>query len=251
MKISGGAMLGHCAPGKVTTAVPRRTRVRIAITIATIGRFMKNLDMALLSLRSVIRRGIYHLSVADFFHPKSHDPLSRVQTRRDHPERASGASYLNISDLCPIIGTKHNNLIASLHLIHGLLWHQQCLSQNLRERTNLRILSWSQDILWIREFAYDLNCSRLCVDLTIRENDLAWIRIGGAVGQDQLQRNPRGVRQPIDSTGSGAIRHPQVFLFADREIRLDWVHLRHRGEDRRRPDEVTHLHRGDTGDAVN
>jgi hypothetical protein len=43
--ISGGAMLGNYAIGKVTIETAPTITVRIAITIATIGRLMKNFDM--------------------------------------------------------------------------------------------------------------------------------------------------------------------------------------------------------------
>src|SRR5437879_5312940 len=114
MKISGGAMLGNCATGKVTIVIAPTTTVRIAITIATIGRFMKNLDMALLSLRSVIRRGIYHLSVADFFRSNSDDAFSRSKTCGDHPRRAGRRSHLDLANLRLVISSDDDHLIAAL-----------------------------------------------------------------------------------------------------------------------------------------
>src|SRR5258708_39196369 len=45
MKISGGAMFGNCAIGKVTIVIAPTITVRIAITIATIGRRMKKFAM--------------------------------------------------------------------------------------------------------------------------------------------------------------------------------------------------------------
>jgi len=41
-----------------------------------------------------------------------------------------------------------------------------------------------------------------------------------------------------------------VFLFADREIRLDRIHLRNRGQNRCRIDEISDLYLGDSRDAV-
>jgi hypothetical protein len=45
-------MFGNCATGKVTIVMAPTITVRIAITIATMGRLMKNLDMALDSFQS-------------------------------------------------------------------------------------------------------------------------------------------------------------------------------------------------------
>src|ERR1035441_10903181 len=46
MVTSGGTMSGNCATGSVSIEMAPKITVRMAITIATIGRLMKNLDMA-------------------------------------------------------------------------------------------------------------------------------------------------------------------------------------------------------------
>jgi hypothetical protein len=43
--ISGGAMFGNCATGKVAIVTAPTITISIAITMATIGRLMKNFDM--------------------------------------------------------------------------------------------------------------------------------------------------------------------------------------------------------------
>src|SRR5215470_13249727 len=45
--ISGGAMLGNCATGRLTIEIAPTMTVNMAITIATMGRLMKNLDIRL------------------------------------------------------------------------------------------------------------------------------------------------------------------------------------------------------------
>src|SRR5580700_5140661 len=47
--ISGGTMSGYCAVGSDSIATMPTITVRIAITMATIGRRMKNLDMSYLA----------------------------------------------------------------------------------------------------------------------------------------------------------------------------------------------------------
>src|SRR5215475_6224286 len=54
--ISGGAIFGNCATGKVASMIEPRMTVIMAITIATIGRLMKNLDMIFKSLASALGR---------------------------------------------------------------------------------------------------------------------------------------------------------------------------------------------------
>src|SRR3954468_22018177 len=50
--ISGGAILGNCAVGRPSIATTPAMTIRIEMTIATIGRLMKNLDMLFALSRS-------------------------------------------------------------------------------------------------------------------------------------------------------------------------------------------------------
>jgi len=55
---TGGTISGYCATGNVTRQMPPSNTVRMAMTIATIGRSMKKLDMAATSPRRLrIRLG--------------------------------------------------------------------------------------------------------------------------------------------------------------------------------------------------
>jgi len=45
MRISGGTMLGNCATGRFTIETAPMITIKMAMTIATIGRLMKNLYM--------------------------------------------------------------------------------------------------------------------------------------------------------------------------------------------------------------
>ena len=46
MLISGGTMLGNCATGRLNIETAPMITIKMAMTIATIGRLMKNLYMA-------------------------------------------------------------------------------------------------------------------------------------------------------------------------------------------------------------
>src|SRR5271165_2049366 len=45
-RISGGAIFGNCATGSLVIVIAPTITVKIAMTIATIGRLIKNLDMS-------------------------------------------------------------------------------------------------------------------------------------------------------------------------------------------------------------
>src|SRR5262245_26439950 len=74
--ISGGAMLGNCATGKLTIVIVPMMTVRMAITIATIGRLMKNLD---------IRLWIDLHCLTNFLDTFNNDALSRREALIDDP----------------------------------------------------------------------------------------------------------------------------------------------------------------------
>src|SRR5580692_9427227 len=58
------------------------------------------------------------------------------------------------------------------------------------------------------------------------------------------------MRQKVHAPRTAAVRHAQVFLFADREINLNRTYLRNRGEHGRWSHQVAHLHGVDAGDSV-
>src|SRR5580700_111609 len=59
------------------------------------------------------------------------------------------------------------------------------------------------------------------------------------------------MRQPVHPSRGGAIRHMQIFLFANREIHLHWIHLRNRGKYASRADQIPDLDGRNTSDAIN
>src|ERR1700757_2476952 len=79
--ISGGAMFGNCATGKLkTVSEPTSTRT-IEITIATIGRLMKNFDMTSPAHRFHIEWFRIDLDAgAHLLNSFSHDPVPRIES---------------------------------------------------------------------------------------------------------------------------------------------------------------------------
>src|SRR5215510_9359372 len=79
--ISGGAMLGNCATGRLTIVTAPMMTVKMAITIATIGRLMKNLD---------IRLWIDLHSLANLLHALNDDALTGCEALIDDPFGTDG-----------------------------------------------------------------------------------------------------------------------------------------------------------------
>src|SRR3954469_6630684 len=84
--ISGGAMFGNCAVGRLSIATTPMMTIRIAITIATIGRLMKKFAMKLSALRSL--RGCLRIDQHAFFDlllALDDNLLSGIQSFGDDP----------------------------------------------------------------------------------------------------------------------------------------------------------------------
>src|SRR5262245_51196419 len=105
--ISGGAMLGNCATGRLTIAIAPTMTVKMAITIATIGRLMKNLD---------IRLWIDLHSLANLLHALNDDALTRREALVDNPFSADGFTHLHSPDFDGVIGVDDGDLPRSLEV---------------------------------------------------------------------------------------------------------------------------------------
>src|SRR5580658_2607906 len=100
--ISGGVMLGNCATGKLRTVREPTSTMTMEITMATMGRLMKNFDMdqSVLNDSSILsssilgsrilgsrckRFGIHVHPGAHSLNPFRHHSLAGVQAARDDP----------------------------------------------------------------------------------------------------------------------------------------------------------------------
>src|ERR1700722_2296002 len=175
-------MFGNCAIGKSAIEIAPTTTVRIAITIATMGRRMKKL--AIISApRFLCTAWDSPVRLLCFLCANRHNAFSRLQARCDHPERAHSRPDLYRTELRPTIGADHSDLIRSLLLIHRRLWHQQRSRDVSGRRLNACILARSQKIPGVRGLTYNLDGSSLRVYLAIREDDSARMRVDTPIRQ--------------------------------------------------------------------
>src|SRR4029453_5929477 len=96
VSICGGAISGNCATGSRNTITAPPITKMMAMTIATIGRFMKNLDMGSLSLPGRRARGggggravgvgTHDDPVLDLLEALRHDAFAWLEPLTDDPE---------------------------------------------------------------------------------------------------------------------------------------------------------------------
>src|SRR6267378_1887441 len=104
----GGAIGGYCSMGSATIYKTPATIIRISMTIAKIGRSMKNLAM-LLRLSGLDRRldGVHENSLLRFLHPGHDHPLAFVQSALYHPLVAQGSCGLERAQGDLVVRTHH------------------------------------------------------------------------------------------------------------------------------------------------
>src|SRR5271163_707698 len=125
-------MLGNCATGKLSTVSTPTNTMTMEITMATMGRLMKNFDTRHPSLS--IRRSLVlgHEWLGIHLHTSVHslnslnnDSVSRIKPVRDDPSVINPVADSNGSNVNFVVGANDSNLVAALQLRHRPLGNKQ------------------------------------------------------------------------------------------------------------------------------
>src|ERR1700677_11952 len=123
--VSGGTILGNCEMGSPRIVMAPMMTVRIAITMATIGRLMKNLDISSVTAgRSIERNGCNRAAGFDFLSAFRDDLIARHQTGADDPHRVDALTGLNGANGDLVISSHHGDLSGSLKLRYRALRYE-------------------------------------------------------------------------------------------------------------------------------
>src|SRR5438093_12222385 len=116
--------------GSCTIATRPKITMRMEMTMATIGRSMKNRAMVGL-LRARARLGGRVRHQPDFLagtYPVAaldDDPLAGLQPLRHRPQRANPHIDLDRADVDRVVGADHGDLMNALHVLDGTLRDQE------------------------------------------------------------------------------------------------------------------------------
>src|SRR5438093_1288731 len=190
--ICGGTMSGNCATGSPRIATRPPMTVTMAMTIATMGRPMKNRDMALFPRGrwSRRRRGLRNrLRVdddarLDLLNSLDDDALSGAQTLLDDPETADAIPGLDRPDFDLVARTDDGDLVEALKLRHCALGNEDRALLDVRRRANLRVLAGAQQMARVGEDPFDLDCARLHVHVAIGQDGITPLRVRRTVRKD-------------------------------------------------------------------
>src|SRR5579864_2262144 len=105
-------------------SAPTSTKT-MEITMATMGRLIKNFDIGLLSLRQRAKRlGVHLHTRAYFLHTFGNHVLATLQSVRNHPLVADSIADSDGSDAYFVVVAHYRNLIAALQFGNSTLGHE-------------------------------------------------------------------------------------------------------------------------------
>src|SRR5215831_836257 len=142
--------------GSCTIAMTPRITMRMEMTMATMGRLMKNVDMAALlrcrarlggraRLQPNLLAGAYPVASLD------DDPLPGLQPLCHRPQRANLHVDLDLADVDRVVRANHRDLANPLHVLDSALRNQERVFLHLDDGLDLRVLAGPQQIARVRE----------------------------------------------------------------------------------------------------
>src|SRR5580704_13380391 len=141
-------MFGNWATGRAAIVTAPTITVRIAITIATMGRLIKNLDI---SVALHERPGAHLHAGFDVLGALGNDALTGLQSFADYPHGSHLVADFDLLNAHRVLVVQHGNLMAALQFRHSALGDEQCASVGPNGCANLAILPWPQPIAGVRE----------------------------------------------------------------------------------------------------
>src|SRR5256712_2171590 len=239
-------MFGYCAMGNWNMATRPTITMRIEMTIATMGRLMKNLAMALARPLGLGQRGFDLLASLYSVDSLDDDPLARLQPLPDDPEGADALADLDGSKVHRLVASDHGDLVDALLVQDGPLRNEQRAFFHADDGAHLRILAGAQEIARVWEHSPDADGAGRRPDRAVQDRDRPSVGVNRPVGEGDLE-----IILPLAVTAAHkpALPQSQILLLADGELDVDRVDQGDRGENRAGADLVPNVRVLDAGDA--
>src|SRR5215472_8735193 len=184
-------MFGNWATGRLNIVIAPTISSTIEITIATMGRLMKNFDIPLSSLRLVSRHErlwVHQRTSTNLLHALDDDAFTRLQPFINNPLVGRPVTYLDGPDGYLVVLAHNSYLIAALKFRNRALWDQKRTLSDVGRGPDSSIPPGAQNVLWVWKSSSDSNRAGCLINLAVRESDEPLMRIGIPVGQDQFER---------------------------------------------------------------
>src|SRR4029077_12621595 len=204
------------------------TTVTIAMTIATIGRRMKNCAIFALLLSCLLRcRRCRHWldggALPDFLQTLYNNALARFQSLFDHPVAANSLTYRDtaLGNLVCVI--HHPDKIFALQFLDCPLRNKERAGAILNFEPCLRVLAWPEDVARVWENRTDPNRTGFWIHLPICRKEAAFVGMHLAIGADEFA-DRFALLERLRKHGRKALRGGKVLFLAEREDYLDRVY---------------------------
>src|SRR5882724_4861597 len=131
--MSGGTIFGNWATGRAVIVTAPTITVRIAMTMATMGRLMKNFDISLspcltrrapLPIHIQVRLWVHYLALNCLLYALDDNALAGLQAFPDHPHRAESITDIYCLDADLVRAVQNGDLIIALEFADGRLWNE-------------------------------------------------------------------------------------------------------------------------------
>src|ERR1700736_6729110 len=110
-------MLGNWATGKLRIVSAPTNTMTMEMTMATIGRLMKNFDIGYLSLASMRKRPRVHFcALPHLLDSLGDDSFSPIQPTGDHPHATDTVTDRDGSNANLVVSIHHRDLVCALQL---------------------------------------------------------------------------------------------------------------------------------------
>src|SRR5882672_5843785 len=154
-------MLGNWATGRLNMLIAPTITMTMEMTMATMGRLIKNFDIGLPSLRFRGKwLGVHVHARMHLLHALGNHTFASLESVHDNPLGADPVAHLNRPDAHLVLVVQRRDLIAALQLRDCTLRYKQRGLLDSDGRANFGIPAGAQNISRIRKKPGDPNCAR-------------------------------------------------------------------------------------------
>src|SRR5258708_2221152 len=165
-------------------------------------------------------------SFPELLQSSDHNLLTRLEALVNDPHRSDRRAGLHGAHANFVIAADNRHLIASLRLCNGALRQQQSVFFHVGLDAHTSILAGTQNVAGIGKRSNDSNRARAWIHLAVRQQDLAFLRVGTAVIKDQFNRGSEKTDSVLAGNGIALALCDEILMFVNREKSLDGIHLR-------------------------
>jgi hypothetical protein len=152
------------------------------------GRLIKNFDREVLSRTfRAIRLGVHRHAGTQSLRALDHHAFALFQPIRNNPLGTDPVADFHCSHIYFVLRVHHGDLIAALQFRHSALGNQQRIFLDSNSGTNFAVAAGTQNISRVGEQSSEPDRAGALIHLTVRKIKAAWLCIGQAVRQNQLE----------------------------------------------------------------